>query len=133
MFAIELDRRAKKAALSLVSTAANPGIVMSGLLRAKQDRWGRGPRPAEMAVAAAQRLFGQPPSDGCLTSLYGATAPGLRGGEYIAPGGRGHRRGAPAPARPPQRALDPAVAGQLWETSAGLTGIDFSALTVACT
>jgi NAD(P)-dependent dehydrogenase (short-subunit alcohol dehydrogenase family) len=128
VFAIELDRRAKQAALPLVSTAANPGIVMSSLLRAKRDRWGRGPRPAEIAVAAVQRLLGQTPGDGCLTSLYAATAPGLRGGEYIAPGGRGHERGAPAPARPPQRALDPAVARQLWEISADLTGVDFSAL-----
>jgi len=128
MFAIELDRRAKEAALPLASIAANPGIVMTSLLRSKRDRWGRGPRPAEMAVAAIQRLFGQPPSDGCLTSLYAAVAPGLRGGEYIAPDSRGHKRGAPAPARPPRRALDPVVAHQLWETSADLTGVNYSAL-----
>ena len=128
MFAIELDRRAKEAALPLASIAANPGIVMTALLRSKQDQWGRGPRPAEMAVATIQRLFGQPPGHGCLTSLYAATAPGLRGGEYIAPGSRGHKRGAPAPAHPPRQALAPATASQLWETSADLTGVSYDVL-----
>jgi len=125
MFAIELDRRAKEAALPLASIAANPGIVKTGLLRSKRDRWGRRSRPAEMAVAAIQRLFGQPPGDGCLAPLYAATAPGLRGGEYIAPGGQGHKRGAPAPARPPLRALDPGAARRLWEISADLTGVSY--------
>jgi NAD(P)-dependent dehydrogenase (short-subunit alcohol dehydrogenase family) len=128
MFAIELDRRAKEAALPLVSVAANPGIAMTGLLRSKQDRWGPGPRPAEVAVATIQQLFGQSPGDGCQTSLYGATAPGIHGGEYIAPGNRGHKNGAPALAHPPRRALDPAIARQLWETSAHLTGVGYSAL-----
>jgi hypothetical protein len=81
-----------------------------------------------MAIAAIQRLSGQPPADGCLTSLYAAAAPGLGGGEYIVPGNRGHKRGAPAPARPPRRALDPATARQLWETSADLTGTKFEGL-----
>jgi NAD(P)-dependent dehydrogenase (short-subunit alcohol dehydrogenase family) len=128
MFAIELDRRAKAAELPLASIAANPGVVMTSLLRSKRDQWGRGPRPAEMAVATIQRLFGQPPGHGCLTSLYAATAPGLRGGEYIAPGSRAHKRGAPAPADPPRHAIDPATASQLWETSADLTGVSYSAL-----
>jgi NAD(P)-dependent dehydrogenase (short-subunit alcohol dehydrogenase family) len=128
IFAIELDRRAKQAALPLASVAANPGIVRTSLLRAKQDRWGRGPRPAEMTVAAIQRLFGQPSAGGSLTSLFAATAPGLRGGEYIAPSSRGHKRGAPAPASPPRRALDPATARQLWQISADLTGINYSDL-----
>jgi NAD(P)-dependent dehydrogenase (short-subunit alcohol dehydrogenase family) len=129
MFAIELDRRAKEAAVPLISIAANPGIVATALLRSQRGRWGRGPRPAELAVATIQRLFGQPPGDGCLTSLYAATAPGLRGGEYIVPNGPGHRRGDPVPALPPRRALDAQTARQLWAASTDLTGVDFGALT----
>jgi NAD(P)-dependent dehydrogenase (short-subunit alcohol dehydrogenase family) len=128
MFAVELDRRAKAAALTVASIAANPGIVRTSLLRDKRSRWGRRPRPAELAVVTIQRLFGQQPADGCRTSLYAALSPDLRGGEYIAPGGRGHSRGAPAPARPPAKALDPAVARQLWEISAELTGVDYADL-----
>lgn len=133
MFALELDRRAKTAAAPLVSIAANPGIVSTSLLRSKQDQWGRGPRAAEMAVAGIQRLSGQSPAGGCLTSLYAATAPGLHGGEYIAPSGRGHKRGEPATAHPPQRALDPVTARQLWETSVNLTGVSYGALTASGT
>jgi NAD(P)-dependent dehydrogenase (short-subunit alcohol dehydrogenase family) len=131
MFAIELDRRAKAAGTQLASIASNPGIVATGLLHAKRDQWGRGPRGAELAVTAVQRLSGQSASDGCRASLYAATAPDLRGGEYIAPAGRSHKRGAPAPAQPPQTALDPDTARKLWETSAALTGVRFSALTSA--
>jgi NAD(P)-dependent dehydrogenase (short-subunit alcohol dehydrogenase family) len=133
MFAIELDRRARQAPLPLASIAVDPGIVLTSLLRAKRDQWGRGPRPAEMAVAAVQRLLGQPPGDGCLTSLYAAAATGLHGGEYIAPSGRGHLRGAPAPARPPRKALDPAVAQQLWQVSADLTAVSYGALSPSAT
>jgi NAD(P)-dependent dehydrogenase (short-subunit alcohol dehydrogenase family) len=128
MFTVELDRRAKAAGATLVSTAVNPGIVATGLLSQKRSQWGRGARPAELAVAAIQRRYGQPTGDGCLTSLYAATAPGLRGGEYIVPGGRGHRRGAPVAVPPPPRALDQETARQLWEASAGLTGVGFPAL-----
>ena len=128
MFATELDRRAKEAALPLASIAANPGIVATSLLRSKRDQWGSAPGPAELAVAAVQRLLGQSPADGCATSLYAATAPGLRGGEYIVPGSWGHKRGAPAVARLPRRALDQVTVRQLWKVSADLTGVDFSIL-----
>ena len=128
MFAVELDRRAKAAGLTLVSTAVNPGIVATGLLSQKRSQWGRGARPAELAVAAIQRRYGQPPGDGCLTSLYAATAAELDGGEYIVPVGRGRGRGRPVAATPPPRALDQETARRLWETSAALTGVSFAAL-----
>ena len=133
MFAVELDRRAKAAGVTLVSAAVNPGIVATGLLSQKRSQWGRGSRPAELAVSAVQRRYGQPPGDGCLTSLYAATAPGLRGGEYIVPDGRGHRRGNPVAVPPPPRALDSETARQLWEASADLTGVSFTALDAART
>jgi len=46
MFAVELDRRAKAAGATLVSTAVNPGIVTTSLLSQKHGQWGRGSRPA---------------------------------------------------------------------------------------
>jgi NAD(P)-dependent dehydrogenase (short-subunit alcohol dehydrogenase family) len=110
MFAIELDRRAKAAGAQLVSVAVNPGIVKTSLLRYKRDQWGRRPGPGELAVVAVQRLFGQIPGEGCLPTLYAAAATGIRGGEYVAPGGPGHKRARPAPAQPPRRALDPGTA-----------------------
>lgn len=126
MFAIELDRRAKAAGLPLTSIAVDPGIVATSLLRSKRDQWGSGPGLAELAVAAAQRLLGQSPAEGCATSLYAATARGLHGGEYVVPGDWGHKRGAPALARLPRQAQDQETARQLWEVSADLTGVDFS-------
>ena len=133
MFALEVDRRAKAAGVPLISTAVNPGIVATSLLRPKRNQWGRGSRPAELAVAAVQRLYGQPPGDGCLTSLYAATALDLLGGEYIVPDGRGHKRGNPAIEHPPLRALDSETARRLWEVSTELTGVSYSALDAART
>ncbi len=123
MFATELDRRAREAAWPLASLAADPGIVTTSLLSSKRDQWGRGPGPGELAVSAVQRLFGQSPADGCRTSLYAATAPGLHGGELVVPGGWGHKRGVPVLAPLPRRALDQVTARQLWKVSADLTGV----------
>jgi len=123
MFATELDRRAREAAWPLASIAVDPGIVATGLLSSKRDQWGRGRGPGELAVSAVQRLFGQSPADGCRTSLYAATAPGLRGGEYVVPGGWGHKRGAAVLAPLPRRALDQVTARRLWTVSADLTGV----------
>jgi hypothetical protein len=113
MFALELDRRSRAAALPLVSTAVNPGIVATGLLRPARNLRDIAARPAGLAVAAVQRLYGQSPGDGCLTSLYAATAPELQGGEYIVPDGRGHKRGNPAVGNPPRRAHDSDTARRL--------------------
>jgi NAD(P)-dependent dehydrogenase (short-subunit alcohol dehydrogenase family) len=133
IFALELARRARASGVPLVSTAVNPGIVATGLLRRSRTLGGSGPRPAELAVAAVQRLYGQAPGDGCLTSLYAVTAPGLAGGEYVVPGGRGHRRGNPVVADPPARALNSETAGRLWEISADLTGVSYGTLDAART
>ena len=62
------------------------------------------------------------------TPLYAATAPELRGGEYIAPAGAGHHRGAPGLVRPPRPALDPDTSRRLWEASVRLTGVSFGPL-----
>jgi hypothetical protein len=133
MFALELDRRAKAAGAPLISAAVNPGIVATSLLLPRRNQRSRRLAPAELAVAAVQRVYGQPPGDGCLTSLYAATAPELRGGEYIVPDGRGHRRGHPASAPPPARALDAETARRLWAASADLTGVSYTALDAART
>ena len=128
MFALELDRRARAAAVPLISTAVNPGIVATGLLRPGRSLRASMTRPAELAVAAVQRLYGQPPGDGCLTSLYAVTSAELVGGEYVVPDGHGHKRGNPVVANPPSRALDAEAAGRLWETSVALTGVSYGAL-----
>jgi hypothetical protein len=121
----------QKTALLRRTGAGRALWLKTSLLRSKRDQWGRRPGAGELAVAAVQRLFGQVPGEGCLPTLYAATATGIRGGEYIAPGGPGHKRGRPAPAQPPRRALDPGTAGRLWEASARLTGVSFSPLAPA--
>lgn len=129
LFALELDRRAKAAGLTLASHASHPGIVTSTLLRDKRAQWGRPPRGTEFVVASVQRLFGQPAAAGALPSLRAATDPTLHGGEYVAPGGRGHKRGLPIVVDVPPQALDQQTARLLWDASAERTGVSFDDLT----
>ena len=63
---------------------------------------------------------------GALSLLYAATQPGLQGGTYVGPDGRGEQRGHPQPeAVPAGAALDQAVAARLWAVSEEATGVRF--------
>jgi NAD(P)-dependent dehydrogenase (short-subunit alcohol dehydrogenase family) len=125
IFAVELNRRAKAAGLDLASTAVDPGIVKTALLRPRPGISDQARGPAERTVALAQRLLGQSASRGALPSLYAATHASIHGGEYVVPGGPGHKRGYPKAIDLPRRALDRPVAAELWERSVELTGVSF--------
>lgn len=62
---------------------------------------------------------------GALPTLFAATDPAARGGAYYGPDRLGGTRGYPAEEKPPNEALDTAVAARLWETSLKLTSVDF--------
>jgi hypothetical protein len=70
-------------------------------------------------------LLAQSAEMGALPTLYAATAPGVEGGFYIGPDGRGESRGYPTTVAPSRRALDPEVAARLWEVSEELTGVSY--------
>lgn len=125
MFALELDRRAKRAGTRLVSLATDPGIVRSQLLQRRATAARRRRQPAELLVAGVQRLFGQSTADGARASVFAATARDLGGGEYIAPSGWGHKRGEPAAIDIADAARDVQTAALLWERSVELTGVEF--------
>jgi NAD(P)-dependent dehydrogenase (short-subunit alcohol dehydrogenase family) len=126
LFAAELNRRAHHAAISLTSIAADPGITRTPLVRARRSEWGTRRGAAELAVATAQRLAGQPAQQGALMPAFAATDLRLRGGELVLPDGRGHKRGHPSKSPLPAAALDPATARRLWETSSELTKVSFN-------
>jgi hypothetical protein len=70
----------------------------------------------------------QSAADGALPSLYGATAPEVRGGQYFGPDGLFGMRGHPKAVSFVRRARDPESARRLWEVSEELTGVRFAAL-----
>jgi NAD(P)-dependent dehydrogenase (short-subunit alcohol dehydrogenase family) len=119
LFALELDRRLRAVGSRIVSVAAHPGYAATNLQSAAA------PRVDRMVMAVTNRVFAQSAEMGALPLLYAATHPGLEGGTYIGPDGRGEQRGYPEPASPSRDARDEEVARRLWTVSEGLTGVRF--------
>jgi NAD(P)-dependent dehydrogenase (short-subunit alcohol dehydrogenase family) len=120
IFALELDRRLRAAGSTISSLAAHPGYAATNLQSASAPVLDR----AVMVVT--NLLIAQDAEVGALSLLYAATQPGLEGGTYVGPDGRGEQRGRPQPEAVPARtALDPTVAVQLWAVSEEATGVHF--------
>lgn len=126
LFAFEVARRAEAAHVALVSVAAHPGYAATNLQLAG-PRLARNPL-AEKGFTLANRLFGQPDAQGALPSLYAATAPDVRGGEYFGPDGPFEQRGYPKRVGASKAARDERTAQRLWEVSERLTGVRYEAL-----
>lgn len=120
MFALELQRRSEAAGWGLRSVAAHPGISRTDLLP-------NGAGPGSAAGLARRYLWFlfQPAAQGALPTLYAATSPMARGGEYYGPNRLGETRGCPGPAKIPPQALDSAASTRLWNASEELTGAVF--------
>jgi NAD(P)-dependent dehydrogenase (short-subunit alcohol dehydrogenase family) len=125
MFALELDRRARKAELDVVSVAAHPGYTATNLT-ANMSRSRSGMVGTAMAVATAigDRLFGQDVRIGVLPQVYAATAPEVRGGGYYGPDGFREIRGHPQRVPIPTPGQDTEVAAGLYDLTAKLTKVD---------
>ena len=113
LFTRELTRRFAAAGIPALSTAAHPGSTRTELQRHSR------------LMAAAVRLVSQLPPQGALPSLYAATAPDVRGGEYFGPSRMFGMLGPPERARSSPRSQDTATARRLWEVSEQLTGVRF--------
>jgi NAD(P)-dependent dehydrogenase (short-subunit alcohol dehydrogenase family) len=121
LFARELDRRARETGSRLVSVAVHPGISATNIASYGTDLKTR-----------VFRLFGplavQSDAKGALPTLYGATAPEVRGGEYIGPDGFGEMGGYPKVVQPRAQALNEQDGRRLWSVSEALTGVVYPPL-----
>jgi NAD(P)-dependent dehydrogenase (short-subunit alcohol dehydrogenase family) len=113
LFVRELARRLAAAGSDTIAAAAHPGSTRTELQRHSS------------LMRAVVRVFSQAPPEGALPTLYAATAPGVRGGDYFGPSGFAGCLGPPGPARSSRRAQDAAAALRLWEVSEQLTGVRF--------
>ncbi len=124
MFALELNRRAAAEGSSLLSIPVHPGISRTAI-------FANGPGADDMKARIVKLLapvMTQSDEAGALPTLYAATSPDAKGGEYIGPDGFNHFRGSPAPERPRAQALDEAVAKELWNVSEQLTKVAYPAM-----
>ncbi len=124
LFAFELQRRADRTGAKLISVGCNPGYAATNLQSAGPRM--QGSAALESLWGLSNRLFAVSAAQGSLPTLYAATAPGLRGGEYISPILLGPGRGHPAVHRGNPRAHDQQAAARLWEISEQLTGVRYA-------
>lgn len=113
LFTYELQRRFEGAGADAIASAAQPGWTATNL---GPDWW---------MVRLISKLIAQEAKMGALPTLYAATAPDVRGGDYYGPGGWQELRGYPAKVQSSERSHDASVAGKLWTISEKLTGVRF--------
>jgi NAD(P)-dependent dehydrogenase (short-subunit alcohol dehydrogenase family) len=120
MFAFELQRRSDAAGWGITSIAAHPGISRTDLLPNGAGR---------LSVAGLLRsslwFMFQPAAQGALPTLFAATSPDARAGEYYGPDKFSETRGYPTIAKAPKQSKDIRIAARLWNMSEQLTGSNF--------
>jgi len=114
LFVRELQRRFEAKRADALAAAAHPGSTRTELQRHSG------------LMNAIVAVFSQQPPDGALPSLYAATAPGVRGGDYFGPSGFAGCIGPPGPARSSAASRNTEVAKRLWDVSEQLTGVRFA-------
>lgn len=124
LFAFELQRRFQQAGAKAISVAAHPGYSATNL----QALPAVGVSALERWALHFSLRFAQSQAMGALPTLYAATAPGLRGGEYIGPGGWMEIRGYPRIVNAAAPAHSKADAARLWQASEALTHVQYEVL-----
>jgi NAD(P)-dependent dehydrogenase (short-subunit alcohol dehydrogenase family) len=124
LFALELERKAKMVGSKLVSIPVHPGVSRTNII--ENGMAPTGVTAAILGVLAAVAF--QSDAAGALPTLYAATAPEAKGGEYIGPDGFLGIKGSPVVETPKPQALDEAVAKRLWTVSEELTGVVYPPL-----
>jgi NAD(P)-dependent dehydrogenase (short-subunit alcohol dehydrogenase family) len=121
LFALELSRRSRAAGWGVASIGAHPGITRTDLIVNGAGR----SSPSGIFRRFLPFMF-QPAWQGALPTLYAATDPAARDGAYYGPDRLSGTRGYPTEEKPPQQALDTAVATRLWEMSERLTNVTYA-------
>jgi NAD(P)-dependent dehydrogenase (short-subunit alcohol dehydrogenase family) len=113
LFAYELQRRTAKNGNNPISIAVHPGYAATNLQRSSSF------------FSFANKFIAQSQEMGALPTLYAATHPDIRGGEYVGPDGFFEQRGYPHITRSSSRSYDQRTARRLWQVSEELTGVRF--------
>jgi NAD(P)-dependent dehydrogenase (short-subunit alcohol dehydrogenase family) len=123
LFTAELSRRLHEAGESVVAVTAHPGWTRSNLI-GNGAALGKG-RVRAKAGHAFGTLLGQTAAAGAWPTLYAATSPDVRSGQYIGPAHLAELFGPPTVVRPNRRARSLVDAERLWEMSEQLTDVHY--------
>ncbi|QMV18701.1 SDR family NAD(P)-dependent oxidoreductase [Granulicella sp. 5B5] len=121
LFARELARRA--AGTKLLSLPVHPGVSQTSIVA-------NGPGDKDLKTFVLfkfARFLTQPDAAGALPTLYAATSPEARSGDYIGPDGFMEMKGYPTVVKPRPHALDQSTGERLWTVSEQLTGVVYPA------
>ena len=113
LYTYELQRRLTDAGSQTIATAAHPGWTATNLQRHSG------------LIERLNPFFAMPAWQGALPTLYAATHPDLKGGEYIGPDGFIEMKGYPEIVSSNKVSKDPELAQQLWRTSELMTGFEY--------
>jgi NAD(P)-dependent dehydrogenase (short-subunit alcohol dehydrogenase family) len=122
IFALELDRRIKKAGIGTISVAAHPGVTVTELIR-------NVPAILMMISRPLTAVLTHSPEEGAKSILYASLNEDVKGGEYYGPQGIAEWTGKPGRAKITSHANDESTALRLWEISENLTGQKFTVKT----
>jgi NAD(P)-dependent dehydrogenase (short-subunit alcohol dehydrogenase family) len=120
LFTYELDRRLQAKGSSTFAVAVHPGASDTEL-----SRYVSGPMGVLTRVATPLlRRFMNTAEAGAWPTELAATAPGVEGGQYFGPGGRGEMAGPAKQVDSSEASKDPNKAKRLWDLSIEMTGVD---------
>lgn len=124
VFALELERRLRRAGIKAISVASHPGYAATNVVFARNATPTLGRHIWNLIARIGNALIAQPAALGALPSLYAATASDVRGGDYLGPSGPGEFRGYPRRVKPTELAQDLNLGDGLWKKSQQLTGVN---------
>jgi NAD(P)-dependent dehydrogenase (short-subunit alcohol dehydrogenase family) len=116
----ELDRRLRGKGSSTIAVAVHAGESDTELGRYVSGAFGIFMR---MLQPVMRRMMNTA-EEGAWPTLLGATAPGVEGGQYFGPGGRGEMSGPAKQVDSNDKSKDRAAAKRLWDLSIEMTGVD---------
>jgi len=123
LFMRGLAERLERAGSTVISAAAHPGYASTHLQAVGPEMRGQGWMNSIMG--AANKVLAQSAAMGALPTLYAATFPAIRSGDYVGPDGFGEQRGHPKLVGMTASARDDEAADRLWSVSEDLTGVRY--------
>ena len=123
LFVRSLAERLERAGSTIASIGAHPGFASTHLQAVAPEMKGRGWQVKIMD--GVNKVMAQSAAMGALPTLYAATFPAIRSGDYVGPDGFGEQRGHPKLVGMNASARDDEAASRLWTVSEDLTGVRY--------
>ena len=123
LFLRGLAERLERAGSTVASVAAHPGYASTHLQAVGPEMRGQGWMTKVMG--GVNKVMAQSAAMGALPTLYAATFPAIRSGDYVGPDGFGEQRGHPKLVGMTPSARDDDAANRLWTVSEDLTGVRY--------